>query len=296
MSIKVVGTAISLTLTISLVAADTPTPSAPRLSAAEIADRNVQARGGLQAWRAVQTMSLTGKMGVGGNQRATLPQPAPGRRSSQLALPQRPVDEIQLPFVMDLERPRKMRFELQFNGQTAIQVFDGVNGWKLRPYLNRMTVETYTADEMKVASGQADLDGPLVDYVAKGTRIELEGVDQVEGRETYRLKLTPKGAEPLHIWIDARTFLETKIDGKPRRLDGIEHPVEVYFRDYRTVNGLQIPYILETKVLPVTKTGSGLADTPVPPERITIERVVVNPRFDASLFSKPEITVASNAN
>jgi hypothetical protein len=40
--------------------------------------------------------------------------------------------------VMDLERPRKMWFEPQFGGKTAVQVFDGTNGWKLRPYLNRL--------------------------------------------------------------------------------------------------------------------------------------------------------------
>jgi hypothetical protein len=36
--------------------------------------------------------------------------------------------------------------------------------------------------------------------------------------------------------------LEAKIEGQPRRLDGVSHPVEVYFRDYRRVDGLQIPY------------------------------------------------------
>ena len=41
---------------------------------------------------------------------------------------------------MELKRPRKMRFELQFNGQTAVQVFDGANGWKLRSFLNRRVV------------------------------------------------------------------------------------------------------------------------------------------------------------
>ena len=96
------------------------------------------------------------------------------------------------------------------------------------------------------------------------------------------------------MWIDAGTFLETKIEGQPRMLDGTSHPVEVYFRDYRPVNGLQIPYVLETKVLAVAKTALGLRDTPVPVERIVIEKVAVNPRLEESLFSKPAIEVASN--
>jgi hypothetical protein len=44
--------------------------------------------------------------------------------------------------------------------------------------LNRRVIEPYTADEMKVSSAQADLDGPLLDYVAKGTRIELVGMEK----------------------------------------------------------------------------------------------------------------------
>jgi len=287
---------IPLTFAVSIAAAWETPPSAGAVSATDIVDKNVAARGGLQAWQAVQTMRLSGKLGAGGNQRATLQVPPGARGTGQQAIAARPVEEVQLPFVMELERPRKMRFELQFNGQTAIQVYDGANGWKLRPFLNRRVVEPYSTDEMKMASMQAELDGPLVGYAAKGTRVELDGTEKVEDRDTYKLKLTMKSGETIHVWIDAQTFLETKIEGQPRRLDGTDHPVEVYFRDYRAVNGLKIPYILETKVLPVAHTAMGLKDTPVPVERTVIEKVVVNPKFDESLFSKPEVTAASNAN
>ena len=298
---KLLAICIPVGFAISLTAADESPTSGAKLSAAQIVDKNVAARGGLQAWRAVQTMTLAGKLGAGGNQRATLQVPSSGPvsasagRPSRPVLPQRPVDEVQLPFVMQLRRPRKMRFELQFNGQTAVQVFDGTNGWKLRPFLGRRVVEPYTADEMKTTSRQADLDGPLVDYAAKGTQIELAGMDRVEGRDTYKLKLTLKGGEAMHVWIDAQTFLEVKMEGQPRRLDGVDHPVEVYLRDYRPVSGLQVPFLLETRVLPVAKTALGLKDPPVPPERTIIDRVVVNPKLDEALFSKPEVAVASNA-
>jgi hypothetical protein len=296
---KLLAICIPVGFAISLTAADESPTTGAKLSAAQIVDKNVAARGGLQAWRAVQTMTLAGRLGAGGNQRATLQVPTSGQvsagRGGRPAVPQRPVDEVQLPFVMQLRRPRKLRFELQFNGQTAVQVFDGTNGWKLRPFLGRRVVEPYSADEMKTTSMQADLDGPLVDYAAKGTQIELAGMDQVEGRNTYKLKLTLKGGQAMHVWIDAQTFLEAKMEGQPRRLDGVDHPVEVYLRDYRPVSGLQVPFLLETRVLPVAKTALGLKDPPVPPERTIIERVVVNPKLDEALFSKPEVTVASNA-
>jgi hypothetical protein len=72
-----------------------------------------------------------------------------------------------------------------------------------------------------------------------------------------------KNGDSAYLWIDAETFLETKIEGQPRRLDGTDHPVEIYLRDYRSVDGLQVPFLLETRVLPVSKTSAGLRDTPV---------------------------------
>ena len=301
---------ISMAFAVSMaVAGDAPqSPAKPQaatqagLSATAIVDKNVAARGGLQAWRAVQTMSLSGKLGAGGNQRATLAAPAAvpsgpvtSKKGVRPLAPSRPVEEAQLPFVMELKRPHKMRFELEFAGQTAVQIYDGANGWKLRPYLNRRVVEPYTPEEIKMSSMQADLDGPLVDYAAKGTRVELAGMEKVEGRDTYKLKLSLKDGRVLHAWIDAQTFLEAKMEGQPRRMDGTDHPVEVYFQDYREVNGLQIPFVLETRVLPVAKTALGFRDTPVPPEKITIEKVVVNPKLEESLFTKPEIQMASNS-
>jgi len=127
----------------------------------------------------------------------------------------------------------------------------------------------------------------VIDYAAKGTKIQLVGMDKVDGRDTYKVKLTTQDGNSLHVWIDAKTFLEAKIEGQPRRLDGFYHPVEVSFRDYRQVNGLVIPFVLETRVLPVTRTATGLRDTPVPVEKISLEKVEVNPELDASAFAKP---------
>jgi hypothetical protein len=146
---------------------------------------------------------------------------------------------------------------------------------------------------MKLASAQGELDGLLIDYAAKGTQVESAGTEKVEGRETYKLKITLRSGDVKHVWVDSQTFLEAKVEGQSRRLDGTDHPVEVYYRDYRTVNGLQIPFVLETRVLPVAKTATGFRDTPVPPEKIIIEKVTVNPKLDDSRFAKPQIEAAA---
>jgi hypothetical protein len=257
------------------LAADTTTKAAaPQLSAEQIVEKNVAARGGLSGWRSLQTLEMKGKMQAGGNKRPTIP--VPGTRVGPEVRSNRPTEQVELPFTMELQRGRKQRLEIQFNGQTAVQVYDGSQGWKLRPYLNRHEVEKYSTDELKQASSQTDIDGLLIDYAAKGSKVELAGVEQVEGRNAYNLKVTDKNGNIRHDWVDAQTFLELKVEGNPRRLDGKYHPVATFLRDYRAVNGLMMPYLMETVV-------EGVKDT----EKIKVEEIVSNPKLDASQFAMP---------
>jgi len=267
--------ALSLSLLpTSLVAADAPTTAA-KLPAEQVVEKNIAARGGLQAWRGVQTLSMSGDMQAGGNEQRTSVVRIPGAAAGPAGSSQRPAEQAKLPFRMELKRGRKQRMELDFGGKTNVQVYDGTNGWKLRLFLNRHQVEPYSPDELKIAARQADVDGPLVDYAAKGTKVELDGIEKVDGQDNYRLKLTYKNGESQKLWINAKTFLETKIEGTPRRLDGKMHNVDVYYRDYRAVNGLQMPFLLETVTQGVKQT-----------EKIEIEKINVNPKVDDARFAK----------
>lgn len=253
-----------------------------QLTAAQIVAKNVAARGGAQAWRAVQSIEFSGTMQAGGHKepsRSAFVKRSAALDGSALA------EQVELPFVMELKRPRKQRLELQFAGSNALQVYDGTKGWKLRPYLNRLEVEPYTAEELKAAASESELDGPLVDYQAKGTRVELEGHEKVEGRDTYRLKLTMKNGSIRHLWIDATSFLETKIEGTPRKLDGANRPVEIYYREYHQVHGLSVPYLLETRVQAVKPVAGSTQIS----EKIMIHDVVVNPKLEDALFMKPDL-------
>ena len=83
------------------------------------------------------------------------------------------------------------------------------------------------------------------------------------------------------------------MEGTPRRLDGQYRPVEVYMHDYRQVNGVLIPFVLETRVRS-DETVPGRKQTQTITERITIDNVVVNPKLDDSLFSRPKSEVAAS--
>jgi hypothetical protein len=260
----------------------------PALSVQQIVDRNTTARGGLQAWQRVMTMSLVGKLDAGktrtdGGQVAVVSKQerASAKAEMRKALQEgRPLAQastvIQLPFQMDLKRPTMTRLEIPFQGEAAVQVYDGANGWKLRPYLGRHEIEPFSQDELKSAASQQELDGPLFNFSAKGTTVDIEGGELVDGRGAYKLKLVLKSGDVRHLWIDAQTFLDVKIDSAPRRIDGKSRTVVTYFRNYKPVDGLLIAHELDTGV-------DGMPGA----QRILIEKVALNPALDPSRFSKP---------
>jgi outer membrane lipoprotein-sorting protein len=227
-------------------------PDLPKLTADQIVERNVMARGGSGRWHAVQSVTLSGKMDVGGK-----------------------VDTY-LPYTLQVKRPNKQRLAIEFAGHTSLQVYDGKNGWKLRPYLNRADPEPFSQDELRKIEEGPGLEGPLIDYVAKGSTIELEGTETVEGQATYRLKVTNKQGHAQHIWIDGTTFLEAKVENHPRHFDGKMRSVETYLSDYRTVEGVVIPYLSETRVQGVRAT-----------HKMMIEKVALNQKLDDTLFAEP---------
>lgn len=261
--------------------------AAPDVPLQQIIDKNVSARGGLAAWRAVKTLSMSGSMDAG----TTLPDPAkmaedarhpsaPRKRfRPDAAAPTADAEApkpITLPFLMDFKRPHMTRVEIKFKDQTSVQVYDGKSGWKLRPYLGRNKVEPFKANELKIAAGEQELDGPLVDYVRKGTRVELAGHDIVEGHDAYKLKLTLKDGQVRNVWVDAQSFLDIKIESENSK-GRKQQRIATVMSDYRAVQGLQVPFHLENHIEGVTV-----------PQRIQIDQVSVNPPLADNLFSKPQ--------
>jgi hypothetical protein len=257
----------------------------PRLAPEQIVQKSVDARGGLEAWRKVHAMSMSGLMDAG-KTRTEKPQetvPDPRRKKALKVRDARLFPQVrtetgevvQLPFVMELKRPRSVRLELKFNGATAIQSYDGSTGWKLRPWLGKAEVEPFNAEETKQALQQQELDGLLVDYAAKGSHVELEGVEAVDGRDAYKLKVTLKSGEVRHVWIDGASFLEVQVDGS-RRMDGKPKTMLTALQDYRRVDGVMVPHRLSTRI-------AGSADA----QTIVISHVEINPVLPDAHFARP---------
>ncbi|HEV8199516.1 MAG TPA: outer membrane lipoprotein-sorting protein [Candidatus Polarisedimenticolia bacterium] len=234
----------------NLFAADAAAPTVDSLIA-----KNLEARGGLDKMKAVQSMRMTGKMMMGG---------------------------MEVPLVIEMKRPANSRVEFTFQGMTGVQAYDGKSGWTIAPG-GAKDPEPMSAEELKDAEEQSDMDGPLVDYKSKGNKVELVGKEKVEGSDAYKLKITLKNGDIRYLYLDADSSLEIKGESK-RTVRGSEAEIETTIGDYKEVEGLLIPFNLQA--------GAKGSDQK---QNIVIEKVELNPTIDVARFKMPAAAKAAAA-
>jgi hypothetical protein len=215
----------------------------------EIVARHVAARGGREALASVHTLRMSGRATEG-----------PGRE----AIVRR-----------EIARPGRIRTEFEFQGTTGVYAWDGSAGWRVSPLDGRFEPEPLPAEEATIAADQADIDGPLVDWKAKGHRVELVGTDTLPGDRAHHLKVVLKSGGEREVWVDAASGLVVKTVST-RVWRGREVSLETTFGDYRESAGVKFPRSIETGV-------------PGHPRRllIVVETVEVNPALDDARFRMP---------
>jgi hypothetical protein len=223
----------------------------------EIIAKNIQAHGGMEKLKAVQSIRVSGKFNQGSFRAA---------------------------FLQENKRPDKVREEFVVQGLAQIQAYDGKTGWQISPFGGRKDPELMSQDDVKSLQIDADIDGPMVNYQEKGHKAELVGHDSVEGTDCYKVKLTLKNGDLRYYFLDADSFLEIKMENQSN-IRGAVVFTENFYGDYEQVNGLYFPFAFESG-----QKGSQER------AKFTVDKVELNVPLDDSLFSMPVTKAETKAN
>ncbi len=223
----------------------------------EIVAKHLAARGGMAKLKAVKTLRIAGKREI-----------QPG---------------FAVPIVMEQSRPNKMRADFTVQGMVGTLAFDGAGGWQVMPFQGNPNPEPMNDEMLKEFSQDSDIDGPLVDWKEKGNKVEFVGKEAVEGTDAYKLKLTKKGGDVTHIWLDADSFLELKSESK-RTVRGTEQELVAISGDYKEVNGMMMPHSFQ------------FGPKGQPMLSMTFEKIEVNPAVDDARFKMPAAPKKADAN
>ena len=185
--------------------------------------------------------------------------------------------------IYERKRPLKMHMEIITGGHSFLRIYNGKSaGWIYNPFVSNPVVQPMSETDLLGVAEESDLDGPFVDYKAKGNQIEYAGKEEVEGKSVQKLKLTSKQGDICYFYFDASTGLILKWEGTRKvkdRVSGknVDIPWQNFFRDFHEVDGLKYPYLVESGAVDGSQT-----------QQIVTTKIEINIPIDDSEFSEPQ--------
>jgi len=256
MSKKVVVVGVVLAIAAAWLIYNSDAMKASRLVKATIA-RNVEARGGADAWEAIESLRLAGQMDLG--------------------------QGMHVPYVLEQKRPGKMCIEFEFDDMTSTQCVDGNTGWKRLPFRGRNIPEPMTDAELRDMADGTEIGGLLFNVRQRGLDVRFAGEASVHGRPATKLEVTlPSGAKRW-VYVDEETGLDVKLDTRSV-IRGQQRLVETFYYDWEESDGIVIPRRQETFM-----EGAGES------RFLTVDKVEGNPELADSRFTIPALALEASS-
>ena len=238
-------TAAALVLTCSAVQAQTVD---------DIVAKHIAARGGMDKLKAIQTLKITRTVatGIGNNVRVIIYKKRPALYRGEQGPAQPPGAPL---------TPR---------GVNADDAWDIAQGKvTLRP--DALENETRDID--------ADFDGLLVDWKAKGHTVTFAGKEALSGGDALKLQVKTKNGIERTVYLDATTYLDRRHTGYLTLANG-RRDVVIDFANWQDVNGVKFPF-------DITEDRTG-GQAPVQSLVVYTEKIEANVPMDDAIFATPK--------
>ena len=231
----------------------------------EIIDNYFENTGGVENWEKIEGVKMNAKVNQGGMEI--------------------PIEIVQL-------KSGKMMTTINFQGQSIKQgVFDGEVLWST----NFMTQKAEKSDEEStnmVKNEMNQFPDPFLNYKEKGFTAELVGTENVDGSETFKIKLTTtpniiEGKEVPSIayyFFDNENFVPIQVQEEIKVGPGKGMVSEIKLSDYQEAGGIYMPFSMT----------QGVKGQPGAP--INMDKIEINPTIDDSEFAFPEEELVNEEN
>jgi hypothetical protein len=189
-------------------------PVARCQDAGKIVEQYVKAAGGAKALGKIRTLTLEGTLtGEGGK---------PGT------------------FTLDTKLPNRYYSELLIGDENLIEAYNGKSAWHRDAAGEIATL--VGAEGVQVEAAAQYSNSRLLNLKKNkiALALALVGRAQVRGRDTLQVEVTTATLMKRQVFFDAETHLIAK---EAATVGGMEE--EIFYGDYRTVDGVKLPYELE---------------------------------------------------
>ena len=162
------------------------------------------------------------------------------------------------------------RSDIFVMGMKGFNILTTNQGWNFAPWQGQAKSEAMTEDDVKNSQDELEILEELMTYKEKGNSIDYYGMDDIDGTECHKIKMTTTQDKEITFYIDPSNYMIIKRTKKVKS-NGQENEMSTYFSDYK-----KLP---EGIVFPMSSS-SGWSES-------EITKLEINPKIEESLF-KPE--------
>jgi hypothetical protein len=213
-------------------------------TAEEIVSKHIDAIGGKAAVESVKTLYIESDVDIAGNT---------------------------APSTTWIVSGKGFKTEMDFGGNKFQQCVTDKGGWMINPMAGSATPQPIPDEQLKTMKGQINVGGPLYDYAAKGSKIEMAGQDSAD----YKIKMTTSAAVNVTFFINKKNYLIDKTVSTAN-IQGQDMETTVTFSDYRKIDGGYMLNFGQQVSLPMYTLN------------ITHKKVEVNKPIDTAIFEMPK--------
>ena len=145
---------------------------------------------------------------------------------------------MEMPMVMIMKNPDKIKVTYSISGQEMISVFDGEKGFMVNPMMGSTNPIELTGEQLKQVQNNNIYQNQIVNFF-KNKQLTLEGQESINNKPAYKIKVNNENS-PIYLYLDKESYLLVRMSTTINQ-GGKSVNTDTYMSDYEDINDVVLP-------------------------------------------------------
>jgi len=151
---------------------------------------------------------------------------------------------------------KDLRSETTISGITSFTIIRKDSGWNFSPNRGQRAPEPMTAGAVTASQPNLDIEGPLVNYKAKGYKVTYEGTDEIEGTEAFKITAALSDSLVKTFYVDPDSHFVMRVKTRSKANGRVNVSSTDYSNYTKTSEGYIFPMAIGSTKYTVIKVNT----------------------------------------